>query len=51
MRDQLVGFDLAVPNMDDAIGVLRHIVLVRDQDNRVAVVMQLREQRHDFLAV
>ena len=36
--------------MNDAVGVLGDFVLVRDQDDRAALAVQLREERHDLLA-
>src|ERR1700694_2532697 len=50
MNDWFVGFDFAVANVDDAVGPLGNIVFMRDQDNRVAIAVQPREQGHDFIA-
>ena len=44
----LVAGNNAVLNVDDAMRVLGDIVLVRDQNDRVALGMQTIEQRHDL---
>ena len=50
VRDLLVLFDLAVADVDDAVSVHGDIVLVRDQYDGVALLVQALEQRHDFVA-
>ena len=42
--------DLTVANEDDAMRVHGDVVLVRDQHDGVALLMQPLEQRHDFVA-
>jgi hypothetical protein len=49
-RDDFVTFDFTVTDRDDAMGVQRDIVLVRDQDDGVAFLVQTPEERHDFVA-
>src|SRR3989441_9290879 len=46
----LVALDLAVAQVDLAAGVRRDVVLVGDQEDRLALVVQLLEQPHDLLA-
>ena len=46
----LVLGDHAVPDGDDAVGVLGNIVLVRHQDDGVAFGMQAVEEGHDLIA-
>jgi hypothetical protein len=41
---------VAVPQVDLSVGMLRYIVLVRDQHNGVVLAMQLIEQSHNFAA-
>jgi hypothetical protein len=43
-----VGVDLPVADVNDAVGVLGDIGLVRDEDDGVAFGLQLIEQRHDL---
>ena len=50
LLDQFVLLDLSVANEDDAVRMQRDVVLVRDQDDRVALLVQALEQRHDFVA-
>src|SRR5437899_14488 len=45
----LVRFDLAVPDVDRASGVVGDGLLVGDEDDRVALRVQLLEQPHDLL--
>src|SRR6266446_4560915 len=45
----LVALDLAVPDVDGAMGVLGDVALVGDEDDRVAVLVELFEQAHDLL--
>ena len=45
----LVRGDFAVADMDDAVRVLGDIVLVSHQNDGVALGMEVREQRHDFV--
>src|SRR4028119_128662 len=47
-RGRLVGEDLAVPQLDLPPGMLRDVGLVGDQDDRVALGVELVEQRHDL---
>src|ERR1019366_6331351 len=49
-RRFLIAEDLAVANVDDAMRVLGDIVLVGDQDDGVALIVQTIEQRHNFHA-
>src|SRR5215471_20845109 len=44
----IVVADLAVAKHYDALGKLRHIRLVRDQDDRQPAVVQLLEDLHDL---
>jgi len=46
----LVSFDLAVAETDDAVSVSGDVRLMRDQDDGVALLMEAREERHDFFA-
>src|SRR3989442_3099267 len=46
----LVGFDFAVADMDDAVGVCGDIALVGDQNNCVALLVQPLEHAHDLFA-
>src|SRR5262245_65569130 len=46
----LVRLDLAVADEDRAVRVVRDVALVRDQDDRVALIVQPLEQLHDLLA-
>src|SRR5437762_14261732 len=45
----LVRLDLAVADVDGAMRVVRDVALVGDQDDRVALAVQLLEQPHDLL--
>ncbi len=49
-RRLLVAEYLAVADVDDAVRVFGDVVLVRDQDNRVALLVQAIEERHDLQA-
>lgn len=49
-RGRLVGEDLAVADMDDAVGVFGDIGLVSHQHDGVALAVELVEQRHDLHA-
>src|ERR1035438_1234193 len=46
----LVGVDLAVADMDDAMGIFGDVRLVGDQDNGVAVGVQSVKEGHDLQA-
>src|SRR5262249_53899505 len=46
----LVALDLSVADVDRAVRVLRDVALVGDDDDGVAVLVQLLEQPHDLLA-
>src|SRR5438270_4525996 len=48
--DGFVKLDFTVANMNYAMGMQSDVMLVRDQDDRVAFVMQALEQRHDLVA-
>src|SRR5437868_11527424 len=48
--DGLVTLDLTVPDMDDAMSVERDVVFVGDEDDRVALVVQALEERHNLVA-
>ena len=50
MRDLLVALDRAISNVNHAPCVLGHIVLVCNDNDRVALAMQLVEDRHDLNA-
>src|SRR5580704_3871183 len=50
LPDLFVPFDLAVPNVDHAVGVHGDIVLVRHQKDRITLMIQALEQRHDFVS-
>src|SRR5207247_630188 len=45
-----VAFDQAVAQADDAAGVAGDVLLVGDDDDGVALRVQVLEQLHDFLA-
>ncbi len=45
-----VRSDLSVADVDDAVRVLRNVVFVRDENDGVALAVQVLEQRHDLLA-
>ena len=42
MQDRFVLFHFAVADVDDAVGVLGDVVLVGDQDDGVALLVQAR---------
>src|SRR4030042_1548381 len=46
----LVALDLPVPDVDHAVGVVGDVLLVGDEDDRVAVPVQLVEQATDVPA-
>ncbi len=46
----LVGSDLAVADENDAVRMLRDIVLVRNQNNRISLPVQILEEPHDLVA-
>src|SRR6478736_921705 len=48
MSAALVAFDQAVAQAHDAVRVRRDVVLVRDQDDGVALGVQVAEHRHDL---
>ena len=50
MGHELVGFDAAVADVDDAVGLSGDVVFVGDQDDGVSVLVQMRKQGHDFRA-
>ena len=50
LPDLLVLLHLAVADVDDAVGMQGDIVLVGHQHNRVALLVEAREQRHDVVA-
>src|SRR3569833_297957 len=45
-----VGVDLAVADVNDAVGVLGDVGLVSDEDDGVAFGLELIEERHDLHA-
>jgi len=47
---RFVRSDLSVADEDAAVRVLRDVVLVRDQNDGVALAVQVGEKGHDFLA-
>ena len=47
---ELVGLQQAVAEADDPLGVGGDVVFVRDHDDRLALVVQLLEQRQDLFA-
>src|SRR5262249_36760474 len=49
-RSLHVLLDLPVPNVDDTVSVSRDVRLVRDEDDRVAALVETPEQPHDFFA-
>src|SRR5207248_1473187 len=46
----MVGFNQTIAQMDGAACMRSDIALVRDQNDGVAALIQILEQRHDFLA-
>lgn len=46
----LVGSNSTVGDVDDAVGMLRNVVFVGDQNDGVSLAMEILEQRHDFVA-
>src|SRR5216684_8202367 len=50
LRDGLIGSDLAVADKDDAVRVLRNVMLVSHENDRVSLTVQVGEKRHDFFA-
>ncbi len=46
----IVAFDLAIPHVNDALGVGRHVAVVRDDDDREPRRVQLLEHPQDFFA-
>src|SRR5262245_17845658 len=46
----LVRGDFSVTNENNAMGVLRNVVLVRDQNDGIALTVQIGEEGHDFFA-
>ena len=50
MLDHLILFHFFVADVDDAVGMHGDIVLVCDQDDGIAFLVQTPEQRHDFVA-
>src|SRR5579862_8554956 len=48
--DGFVTLNLTVANMNHAMSVERDVVLVSDQDDGIAFVVQTLEERHDFVA-
>src|SRR3954467_6283851 len=48
--DLLVALDLAVADGDDAVRVHGDVVLVGDEADGVAALVQTFEQRHDFVS-
>lgn len=47
---RFVGFNLAVSHVNDAVGSLRDIVFMSNQNNGVTFTVQPREYGHDFVA-
>ena len=47
---RFVSFDFAVADADDAIGVGSDVLLVGDENDGVAALMEASEKRHDFFA-
>ena len=47
-RRRLIGEDLAVADVDDAVSVLGDIGFVGDEDDGVAFCVELIEEGHDF---
>src|SRR6266404_8092402 len=45
----LVGSDLAVADEDDAVRMSRNVVFVRNQDDRISLVIEILKQRHDLV--
>ena len=50
LDDRFVRSDLSVTNVNDAVSVLRDVMLVSDEDDGVALRVQIVEQAHDFIA-
>lgn len=50
LYDRFVGSDLSIADKDNSVGVLRDIVFMRDEDNRVALPVKVFEQRHNLFA-
>src|ERR1039457_807505 len=48
LRHGNVGKNLSVAKRDDALGVLGDVLLVRDEDDRLSLVVQLLKDRHDL---
>ena len=48
LRHGEVAQDAAVAQPDDALAVRRHLVLVRDDDDRLPLRMDLAEEREDL---
>jgi hypothetical protein len=48
-RDPPVGHDAPVPHPHHPLGVVRHLLLVGDHDDRPAVRVQVGEQREDVV--
>ena len=48
MLDGFVFLDLAVPHVNDAVGVHGNVELVRYQNDRVAFPVKALEQSHNF---
>lgn len=48
LDDGFVGGYFAVTDEDDAVGVLRDVMLVGDENDGVALPVEIFEKRHDF---
>src|ERR1039458_525815 len=49
-RGLLITEHLSVADVDDPVGVFRNIVLVGDENNGIALLMQAIQERHNFQA-
>src|SRR5438132_6121299 len=50
LRTQPSVLNPSIPNMNDARRLPRHIILMRDNDDRVAMVVQVAEEVEDLAA-
>src|SRR5260370_35735664 len=50
LRDGLIGIDLAVADVDDAVRMLRNVMFVGHEINGFPLPMQFAEKRHDRFA-
>ena len=44
----MIDFDFSVAQTNDPAGVMRNILFMRDQNNRIALSMNIVNQIHDF---